>query len=124
MAASTVARGIHTYPSGRRGRLSGSAVLLVASCGAFLAFLDATVVNVAFPSIRDSFPKTSIGDLSWVLNAYNIVFAAFLIVCGRLADLLGMGVGLLEFHQLDRMVAAGRAAARQLLDQTGGTFTS
>jgi NTE family protein len=35
-----------------------------------------------------------------------------------------MGVGLLEFHQLDRMVAAGRAAARQLLDQTGGTFTS
>ena len=35
-----------------------------------------------------------------------------------------MGVRLLEFHQLDRMVAAGRAVARQLLDQTGGTFTS
>ncbi|MCF6378261.1 DHA2 family efflux MFS transporter permease subunit [Nocardioides KLBMP 9356] len=57
--------------------------------GAFLAFLDATIVNVAFPSIRESFPGTSIGGLSWVLNAYNIVFAAFLIVFGRLTDLLG-----------------------------------
>ena len=57
--------------------------------GAFLAYLDATIVNVAFPSIRESFPDTSIGELSWVLNAYNIVFAAFLIVCGRLTDLLG-----------------------------------
>ena len=64
-------------------------VLLVACSGAFLAFLDATIVNVAFPSIRESFEATSIGDLSWVLNAYNIVFAAFLVVFGRLADLLG-----------------------------------
>src|SRR6187397_3396232 len=70
-------------------RVSASRVLLVASFGAFLAFLDATIVNVAFPSIRESFPGTSIGSLSWVLNAYNIVFAAFLIVCGRLTDLLG-----------------------------------
>jgi EmrB/QacA subfamily drug resistance transporter len=64
-------------------------VLVVAGFGAFLAFLDATIVNVAFPSIRSSFPDSSIGSLSWVLNAYNIVFAAFLVVCGRLADLLG-----------------------------------
>ncbi len=70
-------------------RVSASRVLLVSAFGAFLAFLDATIVNVAFPSIRDSFHGTSIGALSWVLNAYNIVFAAFLIVCGRLTDLLG-----------------------------------
>ena len=70
-------------------RVPPSRVLLVACFGAFLAFLDATIVNVAFPSIRESFPDTSIGGLSWVLNAYNIVFAAFLIVCGRLTDLLG-----------------------------------
>jgi NTE family protein len=70
-------------------RVPASRVLLVAAFGAFLAFLDATIVNVAFPSIRESFPGTSIGGLSWVLNAYNIVFAAFLIVCGRLTDLLG-----------------------------------
>lgn len=73
----------------RRARVPAGRVLLVASSGAFLAFLDATIVNVAFPSIRESFPGTSIGELSWVLNAYNIVFAAFLIVCGRLTDLLG-----------------------------------
>src|SRR3954471_22364868 len=70
-------------------RVPASRVLLVAAFGAFLAFLDATIVNVAFPSIRESFPGTSIGGLSWVLNAYNIVFAAFLIVFGRLTDLLG-----------------------------------
>ena len=70
-------------------RVAPTRVLLVACFGAFLAFLDATIVNVAFPSIRESFPTVSIGSLSWILNAYNIVFAAFLIVCGRLTDLLG-----------------------------------
>ena len=39
-------------------RVPPSRVLLVASFGAFLAFLDATIVNVAFPSIRESFPDT------------------------------------------------------------------
>ena len=73
----------------RRGRVTERRVLLVASFGAFLAFLDATIVNVAFPSIRASFPTASISELSWVLNAYNIVFAAFLIVFGRVADLIG-----------------------------------
>jgi NTE family protein len=72
-----------------RGRAAPARVLLVACFGAFLAFLDATIVNVAFPSIRESFPDASIGSLSWVLNAYNIVFAAFLVVCGRLTDLIG-----------------------------------
>ena len=75
--------------SGQLGRLPASRVLLVASSGAFLAFLDATIVNVAFPSIQESFDDASIGALSWVLNAYNIVFAAFLVVCGRLTDLIG-----------------------------------
>lgn len=70
-------------------RIAPARVLAVAGFGAFLAFLDATIVNVAFPSIQSSFPDSSIGALSWVLNAYNIVFAAFLVVCGRLADLLG-----------------------------------
>ncbi|MFN8157730.1 MAG: DHA2 family efflux MFS transporter permease subunit [Candidatus Nanopelagicales bacterium] len=72
-----------------RGRVASRTVLLVASFGAFLAFLDATVVNVAFPNIRESFPESTISSLSWILNAYSIVFAAFLIVSGRIADLLG-----------------------------------
>ncbi len=73
----------------RRGRVAERTVLLIASLGAFLAFLDATIVNVAFPSIRAAFPGSSISTLSWILNAYNIVFAAFLVISGRLADLVG-----------------------------------
>jgi EmrB/QacA subfamily drug resistance transporter len=64
-------------------------VLLVSAFGAALAFIDATIVNVAFPDIRESFPDASLSHISWVLNAYNIVFAAFLLPAGRLADLLG-----------------------------------
>jgi len=70
-------------------RVSRNGALLVASFGALLAFLDATIVNVAFPSIRQTFPGSSIGGLSWVLNSYNIVFAAFLVAAGRFADLFG-----------------------------------
>ncbi len=87
IVATESTRSLTTRPP--RGRIGSQTVLLVASFGAFLAFLDATIVNVAFPSIRASFPDTTISGLSWVLNAYNIVFAAFLIPCGRLADLIG-----------------------------------
>jgi EmrB/QacA subfamily drug resistance transporter len=48
-----------------------------------------TIVNVAFPDIERDFAGASRADLSWVLNAYNIVFAALLVPAGRLADLLG-----------------------------------
>ncbi len=80
-----------TKPEGTatRGRVSSGAVLGIASFGAFLAFLDATIVNVAFPSIRESFPDSTISNLSWILNAYNIVFAAFLVPFGRMTDLIG-----------------------------------
>ena len=54
-----------------------------------LAFLDATIVNVALPDIQASFDDSSISSLSWVLNAYNLVFAAFLVPAGRFVDLLG-----------------------------------
>ena len=64
-------------------------VLLVTAVAVFMAFLDVTIVNVAFPSIRQAFPDASLAGLSWVLNAYNIVFAALLVPAGRLADLLG-----------------------------------
>jgi EmrB/QacA subfamily drug resistance transporter len=65
------------------------AAVTVAAFGAFLAFMDSTVVNVAFPNLEASFPHTSVGDLSWILNAYNIVFAGLLVLAGRFADLLG-----------------------------------
>ena len=83
----------------RRVNQRGS--LLLASFGALLAFLDVTIVNVAFPDIQKSFPHSSYGDLSWVLNSYNIVFAALLVVAGRMADLFGrrrtFSIGLFVF---------------------------
>jgi EmrB/QacA subfamily drug resistance transporter len=60
-----------------------------ASLAMFMAALDATILFVAFPSIRRSFPTVSAADLSWVLNAYTIVYAALLVPAGRIADRIG-----------------------------------
>ncbi len=72
-----------------RSRPSPRKVLAIASLGGAVAFIDATIVNIAFPNIERSFPGTSISTLSWVLNAYNVVFAAFLMAGAGIADLLG-----------------------------------
>src|SRR5215471_20136349 len=59
------------------------------SLAIFAALLDSTLLFVAFPSIRRSFSEVSTAELSWVLNAYNILFAALLVPSGRLADQFG-----------------------------------
>src|SRR4051794_2600195 len=64
-------------------------VLAVTSVAVFMSFLDGTIVNIAFPDIRASFPDTSLSGLSWILTAYNIVFAALLVPAGRIADRIG-----------------------------------
>ncbi len=64
-------------------------ILLVAFVGAFMALLDATIVNIAFPDIRASFSEAKLADLSWILNGYNVVFASLMIPMGRLADRVG-----------------------------------
>jgi hypothetical protein len=65
------------------------AVLLVTSAAAFLSSLDLFIVNIAFPDIRASFPGTDLGQMSWILNGYTVVFAAFLALAGRVADRFG-----------------------------------
>src|SRR6476619_2112316 len=70
----------------RRRDASASLVLLIVATGFSLAVLDVFVVNVALPSIAHDFGSAGLGDLSWVLNAYGIVYAALLVVFGRLAD--------------------------------------
>ncbi len=64
-------------------------VLLSTGLAVFAVFLDTTILFVAFPAIRADFPDVSASTLSWVLNAYTIVFAALLIPAGRLADRIG-----------------------------------
>jgi EmrB/QacA subfamily drug resistance transporter len=64
-------------------------VLMVTAVAVFMSFLDVTIVNIAFPDIRASFGSTALSGLSWVLTAYNIVFAALLVPAGRIADRIG-----------------------------------
>src|SRR6266480_2819910 len=69
-------------------RVDPTAVLAVVAVAQFMVVLDATVVNVALPTIqRDvGFSEQS---LSWILNAYTLMFGGFLLLGGRLADRLG-----------------------------------
>ena len=59
-----------------RGGPPPRTVLAIASLGAAVAFVDATIVNIAFPDIAQSYPDTPIASLSWVLNGYTVLFAA------------------------------------------------
>src|ERR1700759_5302663 len=63
-------------------------VLVIVCAGVVLASLDLFIVNVALPQIGRDFhlQGDSLSDLSWVLNAYAIVYAAFLVLFGRLAE--------------------------------------
>jgi EmrB/QacA subfamily drug resistance transporter len=65
------------------------ALLLAVCCTAqFMVILDVSIVNVALPSIRVSLGFAE-NDLQWIVNAYTIVFAGFLMLGGRAADLIG-----------------------------------
>jgi EmrB/QacA subfamily drug resistance transporter len=80
----------------RTGQVVRPGVVLAIVCtGAVLATLDLFIVNIAFPSIERSFEDTKLATLSWVLNAYAIVFAALIVPAGRLADRSGRKQGFL-----------------------------
>jgi MFS family permease len=64
-------------------------VLTLVSVATFVASLDLFIVNIAFPDIERDFHGTSLASLSWILNAYAIVFAALLVPAGRWADRAG-----------------------------------
>lgn len=62
---------------------------LVATCfGILMALLDVTVVNVALPVLQDDL-SASFPDLQWVIDAYTITLAVFLVTAGRLGDVFG-----------------------------------
>ena len=63
-------------------------VLTVACVAQFMVLLDVSIVNVALPSIKHSLGFSQV-ELQWVLNAYTLTFAGFLLLGGRTADLFG-----------------------------------
>lgn len=80
-------------------------VLGAAVFGLFMAILDASIVNIAIPTIQRDL-DTDIETVTWVLNAYNLVFAVLLIPAGRMADRFGrkrlflIGIGIFSLCSL------------------------
>jgi EmrB/QacA subfamily drug resistance transporter len=91
----------------RPGGARFGVVFAIVSAGLVVANLDTFIVNVAIPSIGRSYGNASLGNLSWVLNAYAIVFAALLVPAGRAADLVGRRAAFLAGMVI---FAAGSAA--------------
>src|SRR6516165_5630240 len=73
--------------------------------------LDLFIVNVALPSIGRAFGGADLASLSWVLNAYAIVFAALLVPAGRAADLIGRRTAFLAGNVVFALASAACAAA-------------
>ncbi len=82
------------------GAGSPGTVFAVLALAVFISTLDVFIVNIAVPAIRAGFGGSSVADVSWVLNAYAIVFAALLVPFGKLGDVVGRR----------RVFAAGLAA--------------
>jgi hypothetical protein len=61
-------------------------VFWVASVAVFLVSMDGTMLFAAFSALRGGFPQATAADLSWVLNAYTVAYAATLIPSGGLSD--------------------------------------
>src|SRR6201996_2881010 len=89
--------------------------LYVLCAGMLMIVLDATIVNVALPTIQDSLDFSQ-SNLAWVVNAYMIPFGGLLLLAGRMGDLLGQRrvflVGLTIFTVASALCAEiGRAHA-------------
>ena len=77
-----------TLKSAARRTADLAPLVLVVCLAQFMVILDVSIVNVALPSIRSGLHFSPTG-LQWVVNAYTITFAGFLLLGGRAADLLG-----------------------------------
>ena len=97
----------------KRGTSQG-AILATVSVAAFMASLDLFIVNVAFPNIARDFHGASLGDLSWILSGYAVLYAALLVPLGRLADRYGRLAGFMFGLGLFTAASAACAASQNL----------
>ena len=70
----------------RKQDASPTLTLIIVCAGVVLASLDLFIVNVALPDLGRDLGTTNLSDLSWVLNAYAIVYAALLVLLGRISE--------------------------------------
>src|SRR3954470_23656676 len=107
------------------------AALYVLCAGALMIVLDATIVNVALPSIQRDLGFTT-SNLAWVVNAYLIAFGGLLLLAGRMGDLIGqkrvfmLGLALLTGASLLCGLAnsQGLLMGARFLQGIGGATTS
>jgi EmrB/QacA subfamily drug resistance transporter len=105
--------------------------LVVLCVGMLMIVLDATVVNVALPSIQDDLGFSQ-SSLAWVVNAYLITFGGLLLLAGRLGDLIGRRrifmVGLAVFTGASLLCGLAQdqtvLVAARFLQGAGGALTS
>ncbi|MGX1811320.1 MFS transporter [Nocardia sp. NPDC055321] len=108
----------------------GRIVLGIVAIGVLLSSLDLFIVNVALPEIAVDFAGAEISGLSWVLNAYAIVFAALLVPAGRLGDrngnrnvfLLGLGIFVLGSALCAVAWNTGALVGFRVLQAVGGAL--
>lgn len=107
------------------------AALAVLCTGMLMIVLDGTIVNVALPSMQADLGFTQ-ANLAWVINGYMIAFGGFLLLAGRLGDLIGSkrvfiaGLALFTFASLLCGIAWTREllVAARFLQGIGGAFSS
>jgi EmrB/QacA subfamily drug resistance transporter len=105
--------------------------LYVLCAGVLMIVIDATIVNVALPSIQDDLGFSQ-SDLAWVVNAYLIPFGGLLLLAGRLGDLIGQRrvflVGLAIFTGASVLCALaqsqGMLIGARFVQGAGGALTS
>jgi len=105
--------------------------LYVLCAGVLMDVLDATIVNVALPSIKRDLGFSQ-SDLAWVLNAYLIAFGGLLLLAGRVGDLIGQRrvflAGLAVFTTASALCAVaqsqGLLIAARFVQGVGGALTS
>ena len=101
----------------RRADASPQLVLVIVCAGVILASLDLFIVNVALPQMAKDLhvQGNGLADLSWVLNAYAIVYASLLVLFGRLGERypreLGFLVGVAVFVAASAACLSPRAGA-------------
>jgi EmrB/QacA subfamily drug resistance transporter len=105
--------------------------LYVLCVGMLMIVLDATIVNVALPSIQDDLGFSQ-ADLAWVVNAYLIAFGGLLLLAGRIGDLIGQRriflIGLVIFTGASLLCALsqsqGMLIGARFVQGVGGALTS
>jgi EmrB/QacA subfamily drug resistance transporter len=105
-------------------------VLVIVCAGVVLASLDLFIVNVALPQIARDLHAPNLGELSWVLNGYAIVYASLLVFFGRLADryrrdrafLLGVAIFTAASAACAASTSVGMLVAFRLLQASGAAL--